>query len=248
MLNKEENIEWVTDGEIGILKINNPPQNYLINPEFINIETLQEKLAGDIKGLVISGNGRHFSAGADLENIFNKTEKPEELKLNLIKGNKLLNYIENLEIPVIATISGVCFGGGFEIALACHIRVCTETSLFAFPEINSDLIPGMGGLQRMEKLTGKATTLELAFSGDTINASKAYDLKLVDYITEKNKALEFSVDLLKNIIKDRPLKVINMIMKSINNSNKMDIEKAMENDAEMFCELAVEEAKRRNNR
>ena len=250
MTNKNNNIEWIKDDTIGILKLNpeaSGPQNYLTDPEFIKLETLQENLSDGIKGLIITGTGRHFSAGADPESIFKQIENKEEFKHSLIKGNKLLNFIENLEIPTIAAISGVCFGGGLEIALSCHIRVCSEKSLFAFPEVNQNLIPGMGGIRKLEKLAGKAKALELVVSGDIINANKAYELKLVDYITGKKKALEFSLELLKNITKDRPLKIINTIMRSINNSSRMEIDEAIEKDAEMFCELAIEEAKKKKS-
>jgi len=57
------------------------------------------------------------------------------------KGKALLDYISNLNIPVIAAIKGSCFGGGLEIALACHIRVCTQNAMFAFPEVNINLMP-----------------------------------------------------------------------------------------------------------
>lgn len=134
-MSDKKNITWEVDGSLGILTLNNPPENYLINPEFVSIDQLKSWLKENIKGLIITGAGRHFSGGADLNNLMELAKNENELFTNLSKGNDLLNYIDDLEIPVVAAISGVCFGGGLEIALSCDIRICTERSMFAFPEI-----------------------------------------------------------------------------------------------------------------
>lgn len=245
MSGQSNNVEWIKDESIGILKLNNPPENYLTHPEFISQETLRNFVDSGIKGLIITGVGRHFSAGADPETIINQAYDPEKLKHNLINGNQLLNFIENLEIPVIAAITGVCFGGGLEIALSCHIRIVSKKSLFAFPEINRDLMPGLGGISKTERLAGKLNTLKLILSGDTINAKTAHNLKLVDHITEHNNVKDFAIYLLKSITDDRSLKIINAVMRSIHNSRNLSYEDALIEDAEMFCQLALDEANRR---
>jgi enoyl-CoA hydratase/carnithine racemase len=245
MSDQLNNVELIKDGDIGILKLNNPPENYLINPEFIELDLLKNFVVTGIKGLIITGVGRHFSAGADLKTIIKLADKPENLKTNLIKGNQLLNYIENLEIPVISAISGICFGGGLEIALSCHIRIASRKALFAFPETNHELVPGLNGIAKTQKLAGKLNTFKLILSGDTINTSTALKLNLIDEITDQRNVLDFVLTLLKNITSDRSLKIINTIMKSINNSRKLSYEDAMIKDAEMFCQLAMDEAKRR---
>ena len=239
------NVEWKRDKDIGILKLNNPPENYLTHPEFISKETLRNFVDSGIKGLIITGIGRHFSAGADPETIINQAYDPETLKHNLIQGNQLLNFIENLEIPVIAAITGVCFGGGLEIALSCHIRISSKKSLFAFPEINQEVMPGLGGISKTERLAGKLNTLKLILSGDTINAKTAHNLKLVDYITEHNNVKDFALGLLKSITADRTLRIINAVMRSIHNSRNLSYEDAVIEDAETFCQLALDEANRR---
>ena len=245
MTSQSNNVEWIKDESIGILKLNNPPENYLTHPEFISQVTLRNFVDSGIKGLIITGIGRHFSAGADPETIINQAYDPETLKHNLLQGNQLLNFIENLEIPVIAAITGVCFGGGLEIALSCHIRIVSKKSLFAFPEINRDLMPGLGGISKTERLAGKLNTLKLILSGDTINAKTAHNLKLVDHITEHNNVKDFALGLLKSITADRSLKIINSVMRSIHNSRNLSYEDALIADAEMFCQLALDEANRR---
>ena len=212
-MSDKKNITWEVDGSLGILTLNNPPENYLINPEFVSIDQLKSWLKENIKGLIITGAGRHFSGGADLNNLMELAKNENDLFTNLSKGNDLLNYIDDLEIPVVAAISGVCFGGGLEIALSCDIRICTERSMFAFPEINHDLIPGIGGVARLERLTGKKTAMDILFSGDTINARKALELKIVDYVIPKYGCLELSKNYLNKLIANRPIKVINMMIR-----------------------------------
>ena len=245
MTSQPNNVEWIKDESIGILKLNTPPENYLTHPEFISHDILKNFVDSGIKGLVITGVGRHFSAGADPETIINQAYDPEKLKHNLIQGNQLLNFIENLKIPVIAAITGVCFGGGLEIALSCHIRISSKKSLFAFPEINQDLIPGLGGISKTERLAGKLNMLKMVLSGDTINAKTALDVKLVDHITEHNNVKDFALGLLKSITADRSLRIINAVMRSIHNSRNLSYEDAVIEDAEMFCQLALDEANKR---
>jgi len=244
-MDKNKNISWEVDGSIGILTISNPPENYLIEPEFVPIEQLKSLLTKEIKGLIITGAGRHFSGGADLDSLMELAKNENELFNSMQKGNDLLNYIDGLEIPVVAAISGVCFGGGLEIALACDIRICTERSMFAFPEINHDLIPGMGGIARLQNLTGQKMAMDMFFSGDTINAKKALELNVVDYVIPKYGFLEFSKNYLSKMVDNRPIKVINMLMRSLNNSKSLEFSEAIKRDVEMFCELAVDETEKR---
>lgn len=245
MSDQSNNVDLTKDEMIGIISLNNPPENYLTHPEFISLEVLKRFVDSGIKGLVITGVGRHFSAGADFETILNQAYDPDKFEHNLIKGNQLLNVIENLEIPVVAAIKGVCFGGGLEIALSCHIRISSDKSLFSFPEMNGNLMPGLGGISRTERLIGKQNMLELILSGDTINAKTACNLKMIDHITDHNNVKGFALDFLKSITADRSLKIINAVMRSIHNSRNLSYEDALIEDAQMFCQLALDEVNRR---
>ena len=231
-------IKWEKDGYLGILSIDNPPENYLINPEFITIPQLKEWLSDDIKALIITGTGRHFSAGADIKALINQSVDLEELQQSMIRGNQLLEFIADLEIPVLAAISGVCFGGGLELALACDIRICTSRSMFAFPEINHDLIPGLGGVKRLQKICGHKTALEILFSGDILNANKALELKIIDQVITEKDCLDYCKHFVQGLIKNRPVKVIHMLMRSFRNAESLEANEAMMKDVEMFCELA----------
>jgi enoyl-CoA hydratase/carnithine racemase len=231
-------IKWEKDDHLGILSLDNPPENYLINPEFVAILQLKEWLSDDIRAMVISSTGRHFSAGADIKAMMNQTTNMEQLKQNMIRGNQLLDFIAHLEIPVLASISGVCFGGGLEIALACDLRFCSNRSSFAFPEVNHELIPGLGGLKRLEKICGHKTAMEILMFGDLFNASKALELKIVDQVIPSKDCLDYSIQYMQRLIKDRSPKVIQMLMRSFHNAESLAENEAMVKDVELFCELA----------
>ena len=235
-------VKWSVLDSIGILTISNKPENYLESPEFINPELLKEiTKTNSLKGLVICGEGRHFSAGANITKIYELANNEMNLGEKLNKGKEILSYIENLPIPTIAAIKGSCFGGGLEIALACHIRVCSKNALFAFPEANLNLMPGLGGTIRLPKLIGSKESIEMILPGDLIDAEKAFEIKLVDYIIHEKDVVGYSTDLLKKITKDRPVRVIHSIIKSINNAKLLSFDKAMQEETKMFCKLALDE-------
>lgn len=232
------NLEF--NNHIAFLKLDNPPDNRLTEPEFIQTKQLDDFLTvNKAKALIISGTGRHFSSGADLETI-QKQLADNTLNKKLTKGKALLTYIYKLNIPVIAAIEGACFGGGLEIALSSHIRVVSEKALIAFPESNLNLMPGLSGTHALKKFLSLGRSIEMLLEGNIINADKAIKMGLCDHICESKSSLRFSTELAQRMIKDKPLLVINNIMKALKNAYEMSKEEALEKETELFCELAKE--------
>ena len=246
MKTTENFVKLSCDDFIGIIELNDPPQNFFPFPDFLEINVLNEFiLSNQLKGLIFKGAGRHFSAGADQKNLFELARDKESLLSRIEKGVKLLDHIESLEIPVVSAINGACFGGGLEIALASHFRICNEKSLFAFPESSINLMPGLGGISKFLRQSSDNSVLFYLLSGEIINAQKALELKLVDYISFETKPEEFALQLLNKMVKDKPLKVINSIIRSVNNYYKLPYIQALKEETKMFCELAEDESKRR---
>lgn len=230
----------------GIITLNDPPANELAVPAFIPPDLFREWTSEpSLKGLIIHGEGRNFSAGGNLGAIFLSAEEPGMLERMMTEGHKLLKQIEDIEIPVIAAINRVCFGGGLEIALACHIRVASENTLFAFPEVNRNLIPGMGGTTRLPMFAGLPASLQLILGGDTIGSAEAKKLGIIDHIVPKDAAFPYAWSLMQKMTRDRPLKVIRSVMKALKNASGLSCEETILEETRLFCELARDEAERR---
>jgi enoyl-CoA hydratase/carnithine racemase len=145
------------------------------------IETLGQ-LAREPQPLVITGNQKFFSAGADLAEIAALTG-PTAYEFSKM-GQRLMNTVECFPAPVCAAISGYCMGGGLDLALACHRRVASPHAIFGHRGAALGLITGWGGTQRLPRLVGKAKALEMFVAAEKIHAGDALRIGLVDAIAE----------------------------------------------------------------
>ena len=231
---------WIKEGAIGILTLTGTGGNYLEQPDFADVDWLQERFSDPgLKGIIIRGGGRHFSAGANLDKLKQLAGDETLLFRRMTAGKKLIQMITGAEVPVVAGISGICFGGGLEIALACHIRVCSDNALFAAPEANYGIMPGLGGTVTLSRLIGAGKAAEMILSGNIVNAEKALTLGLTDHVVPGRDLHSFTLEYLNKMTADRDTAVIRSIMKSIHHSQTMDFEKALEEETKLFCALAV---------
>ncbi|HPI90939.1 MAG TPA: enoyl-CoA hydratase/isomerase family protein [Spirochaetota bacterium] len=243
-MRKEPFIDYSVRDDIGIMSMDNGPHNYISRPDFIDVSAMRHWITDNrLKGIIITGKGNHFSAGADLAALEKLARDPDQLLSKMKQGKEILAYLESLDIPVLAAIRGACFGGGLEIALSAHLRVAGETALFSFPETGLGLIPGLGGTVRLAGVSGRGAATEMILSGDIINAQKARELNIIDYITPKKQVMEFSLNLLKKMVEKRPLEIINAVMRSVRNAGTMGFAEAMDEESRLFCRLAVKKFK-----
>jgi 3-hydroxyacyl-CoA dehydrogenase/enoyl-CoA hydratase/3-hydroxybutyryl-CoA epimerase len=176
---------------IGVITIDVPgeAQNTL-KKEFVDeVSSLLDKIEQDksIKGLVIiSGKEGSFVAGADIT-MLNSVKTAADAEALAKAGQSLFNRLENLTVPVVAAIDGACLGGGLELAMACHQRVGTDSSKtkLGLPEVQLGVLPGSGGTQRMPRLTGIATALDLMLTGKQLDARRAKKVGLLDEVVPK---------------------------------------------------------------
>ncbi len=198
---------------ICILTIDRPKQlNALNNQVFVELSDALDHIENskEIRALIITGSGeKAFVAGADIKE-FSDFGSEEATKLSL-RGQGVFQRIEDLTIPVIAAINGYALGGGFELALSCHLRIGSKTTLVGLPEVSLGLIPGYGGTQRLASMVGKAKALELIMSGRFAKAEEALQLGLLNAISEEN-VIEGAKKLLLSITKQAPLAIKNAIL------------------------------------
>jgi len=172
-------------GRLATVTINRPDKlNALSLSLMEELSSVLDTIRGDseISVVVVTGAGKHFSAGADLDFV-HSLNSPEQFKETLATywhGN--FNAIEDMQKLFIAAINGTAVGGGLELALACDLRVATETARLALPEIVYGLIPDSGGTNRLARLIGTARTKELALSGDYITSGDACRIGLLNRV------------------------------------------------------------------
>jgi enoyl-CoA hydratase len=163
-----------------------------------------------IRAAVITGSGtRAFAAGADISG-FNGLSKEEGIALAK-QGLDVFFKIENSPKPIVAAVNGFALGGGCELAMACHFRLCSDTAQFGQPEISLGLIPGYGGTQRLTRYIGKGRALEVMLTGNMISASQALQFGLVNYMTAPDELLNKTRSILLQIISKAPLAITKCI-------------------------------------
>ncbi len=185
-----QEILFEKSGYVGKLVLNRPQALNALNTSMLR--ELNEILTSiesdkDLRVLVISGSGRSFVAGADIKEMqaYDSLEAREYAELGL----KTMKRIEDLAIPVIASVNGFALGGGCELALACEIRYASESAKFGQPEVGLGIIPGFGGSQRLARLVGLAQAKELIYTGKVIDSQEALRIGLVNRVF-KNEELE----------------------------------------------------------
>lgn len=136
--------------------------------------------SGELRGLVIAGNDKFFSAGADLNEIARLTG-PEALTFSRA-GQKLTNAVDHFPVPVIAAIRGYCMGGGMDLALACDYRIAAPNAVFGHRGASLGLITGWGGTQRLPRLVGKPRALQMFLLAEMVKADDALAAGLINEI------------------------------------------------------------------
>lgn len=153
-------------------------------------------------GVVLTGSATAFAAGADLEEV-SALSAIEALRFSAL-GQGLMRRIESLRIPVVAAICGYCLGGGFDLAMACHIRVAAADAVFGHPGGALGLVTGWGGTARLPRLVGNARALELLTTGQTITADEAFEMKLVSRVVSPRETLAAATELIRSTANRRP--------------------------------------------
>ena len=191
------------------ITINRPDKLNALNKEVFNdldkaIDEVNNNPA--IKTAIITGAGpKAFVAGADISE-FGGLSREQAMALAK-RGQDVFFKIENSRKPIVAAVNGFALGGGCELAMACHFRLCSENAKFGQPEVNLGLIPGYGGTQRLTQLVGKGKSMELQMTAHLIDANEALQLGLVNHVTTADTLLQRTKDILTIIHSKAPIAV-----------------------------------------
>ena len=226
-----QNLEVNFKDKIAVVTINRPENLNALNSQTIselNNCFLDLESNPNVRAVVLTGAGnKAFVAGADIKEFAGFSE--EEGKALAQEGQeKLFNTIEQLNTPVIAAINGFALGGGLELAMACHMRLASNSAKMGLPEVTLGLIPGYGGTQRLAQLVGRGRAMEMILSANFIDGKQAYVFGLVNNVVNEQMLLMEALKLAIKISKNSPIAVKSAI-KAMNagfdkNQNGFEVE------------------------
>ena len=173
----------------------------------------QVRLRDDISGVIVTGAMRAFVAGADISEL--SRQLPLDAKERARYGQRVFDKFEECPKPVIAAVNGFALGGGCELAMACHIRIASESAKFGQPEVKLGIGPGYGGTQRLPRLIGRGRALQLLLTGEMIDAQEALRIGLVNKVVPATELMANAEAMMRQILANAPL-AIALVIEAVN--------------------------------
>ena len=227
-----------TKNNIARLTIDRPEAMNAMNEVVLNeLESAIRSCIDDksVGVMIISGSGdKAFVAGADIK----KMQKigPDEALVFAKAGQGLTLTIENSPKPIIAAINGYALGGGCEISLACHIRVCSDNAMFGQPEVLLGILPGWGGTQRLPKIVGLGLANEIITTGRMVKSFEAKEIGLVNHVVSQDQLITKCEEIANQILKNGP-DAIAESLSCIRHGDGKSTQDGLEEEAHRFSQL-----------
>ena len=201
-----ENLTLVVSDRVAVLTVNRPDKlNALNDATIAELERAIDEVRSrdDIGGVILTGAARAFVAGADIAEL--RRQSPMEGKARAAYGQAVFDKYERSPKPVLAAINGFALGGGCELAMACHIRLASESARFGQPEVKLGITPGYGGTQRLPRLVGRGRALQLLLTGEMIDAAEALRIGLVNKVVPAGELMATAEQMMRQILANAPL-------------------------------------------
>ncbi|MBI5170458.1 MAG: enoyl-CoA hydratase/isomerase family protein [Candidatus Eisenbacteria bacterium] len=237
-----KNLLVETQGKVTILRVNRPEKLNAINRETLAeiADAVKAFVADDSQGaLVVTGEGvKAFISGADIGEL--QPLGPAAAEDISRFGQAVVELIERSPKPVIAAVNGFAFGGGCELALACHIRLASDNAVMGLPEVKLGIIPGYGGTQRLPRLVGPGRAFELVLSGRPVKAEEAAAIGLVNRVVPQADLLPEALKLAGAIAANGPL-AVEAAMECIVRGMNLSLDQGLRFESGRFGILAASE-------
>jgi enoyl-CoA hydratase len=248
-LDNLENLQIERDGAVAVVTINRPKVLNALNTQTMD-ELRRTILAfrhdDGVRAVVLTGAGeKSFVAGADINELAVQT--PASGREHALRGQHVLDLIENMGKPVIAAVNGFALGGGCELAMACTLRIASENARFGQPEINLGIIPGYAGTQRLARLVGGGRALEILLTGDQLTAQEAHRLGLVNRVVPAGELMTEARKLAAALASKAPI-AVRYIIDAVNKGARMTLPEAQVFEATLFGLVASTEDMREGTR
>ena len=237
-----QNITLAVSDRVATLTVNRPDKLNALNDLTVTelgraIEDVRAR--ADVGGVILTGAGnKAFVAGADIAEL--ATQGPLEGRERARRGQAVLRRIETSPKPVIAAINGFALGGGCELAMACHVRIASETAKFGQPEVKLGIGPGYGGSQRLPRLVGQGRALEIILTGEMIDAREAHRIGLVNAVVPPADLLRTATDLMRKMLANGPI-ALGLSIDAVVRGVELPLEDALLLEADSFGLLAATE-------
>jgi enoyl-CoA hydratase/carnithine racemase len=230
-----ENIrtERRADGVVA-LRIDRPPMNALSRVLLADLASIARDVSADagVKAVVVFGGAKAFAAGADISEFGGQNEGRDVGQA--FRG--AFDAVGAIPHPVIAAINGVALGGGFELALACDLRIAADNARVGQPEVLLGIIPGAGATQRLPRLVGPARAKELIWSGRQVNAEEALAIGLVDRVVPAAE-LEDAALTWAGTFASGPAVALGLAKRAIDAGLDLPLEQGLDLEADVFVEV-----------
>ena len=220
---------------VAIVTINRPEKR-----NALNIKTREEGAAlldelradNSVGCVVFTGAGdKAFIAGADIAEFAGRTSITQR---DVMMTRSLFTAIDTFPKPVIAMINGYCLGGGCELALACDIRVASETASFGQPEINLGIIPGGGGTQRLTRLVGEGKAMEMILTGEIIDAKTAHAIGLVNHVFPADQLQPKTMEIAQRIAEKSPI-ALQLAKEAVKLASRSNLDEGLRREVDLFA-------------
>lgn len=225
------------NNHVGVLTINSPPANALSTSLLNDLKKQLDEIENNfsIKAVILKGEGRFFSAGADIKE-FTSLQSTSDYEKLARDGQLLFERMEKFHIPIIAAIHGAALGGGLELAMACHIRIVTKSAKIGLPELSLGIIPGFAGTQRLPQYVGTAKAYEMILSAQPISGEEAYVYGLANQVVNEEELIEVAERLAVQIA-EKSGPTINRVMDLIPYAKTTKFAEGVKKEAEAFGEI-----------
>jgi len=222
-------------GRVAIITINRPEKR-----NALNIKTREEGAAlldelrndDSVRVVIFTGAGdKAFIAGADIAEFAGRTAN---MQREVMLGRSLFTAVDTFPKPIIAMINGYCLGGGCELALACDIRIASETASFGQPEINLGIIPGGGGTQRLTRLVGEGKAMELILTGEIIDSRTAYEIGLVNHVFPADQLEAKTLEIANRIAEKGPI-ALRFAKEAVKLASRSNLDEGLKREIDLFA-------------
>jgi enoyl-CoA hydratase/carnithine racemase len=233
-------VNYSAEEGVAVIELHDPPANTYTYEMMRDLDDaiLEARLDEDVHVIVVRGSGdKFFCAGANIKMLQSST--PQFRYFFSLHGNEVLMRMENTAKLVIAAINGHAVGGGLEIALACDMRIAKRgPGMLGLPEINLGLLPGMGGTQRLPRLIGKASAMELLATGKTISVDEAHEIGLVNHVFDEEDFFEKVIEFARQFVAPaKASRAVGLIKRSVQTGLEIPQAEALALERELLQQL-----------